>query len=72
MAIFAISEDGTTVFQPWRLPSNSQHQSLEEEELARASLEQDLVLLCGRHVVDDGAAVEGERREDPRVRRRPG
>ena len=33
--------------------------------------EQDLVLFGGRHVVDDDLAVERERREDPRVGRRP-
>ena len=50
-----------TVFQ------REQHQ----RRSGRVVLEQDLVLLGGWHMVDDGAAIEGERREDPRVRRRP-
>mmetsp|Transcript_7475 Transcript_7475/g.19628 ORF Transcript_7475/g.19628 Transcript_7475/m.19628 type:complete len:244 (+) Transcript_7475:253-984(+) len=34
-------------------------------------LQQDLVLLCGRHVVDDRFAIQRERRKDPRIGRRP-
>ena len=52
-----------TVFQ------REQHQR--RSGSGRVALEQDLVLLGGWHMVDDGAAIEGERREDPRVRRRP-